>query len=108
MELAFATIELRGLCESRKKASGVIGVTAARELEQRIAELVACDSVAEFDALFPQELLSLSPAMRAIRLRTGYDLVFCSGHVKTPTTSIGTDWTKVTRIRIMSLEVTNA
>jgi len=108
MELAFATVELRSLCQSRKKASGTIGVTGARELEQRLAELVACDTVAEFEALFPRDVLSPSPTTRAIRLEAGYQLMFCSGHVKTPTTaSNGTDWTRVTRIKIISLEAVN-
>jgi hypothetical protein len=108
VELAFATVELRSICESRRRATTVIGAEAARELAQRLADVSAFATVAEFTDLFGNEITERSPSERALRLQTGHDLVFCSGHVQVPTQADGaTDWAKVSRIRIVALEPRN-
>jgi len=108
VELAFASAELRSICESRRKATAVLGLQAALELEQRLADLAALSTVAELDALFPAAVIEHSPAERSIRLEAGYSLVFCVGHIEVPRTSSGaTDWAKVSRIKITALEPTN-
>jgi hypothetical protein len=108
VELAFASAELRSICESRRKATAVLGLQAALEVEQRLADLAALSTVAELDALFPAAVIEHSPAERSIRLEAGCSLVFCVGHIEVPRTSSGaTDWAKVSRIKITALEPTN-
>ncbi|WP_291002477.1 hypothetical protein [Hyphomicrobium sp.] len=104
MELSFATAALRSICEKRQKASAALGKVAAIELAARIADLVACETASELIDLFPEDIVALNPRERAIRLRAGLELRFCSGHVKTPTSGAGTDWSRVTRIKIIGLE----
>jgi hypothetical protein len=105
VELVFATVELRSICENRKRAITVMGAEAARELSQRLADLVALDTVAGLADLFPEDIIDRSPTERALRLQTGHDLIFCAGHVQVPMNEDGgTDWTRVSRIRITALE----
>jgi Ran GTPase-activating protein (RanGAP) involved in mRNA processing and transport len=87
----------------------VIGAEAARELAQRLADVSAFATVAELADLFGTRIIERSPSERALRLQTGHDLVFCSGHVQVPTKADGaTDWDKVSRILIVALEPRNA
>jgi hypothetical protein len=108
VELAFADTRLRSICESRKKARASLGATAARALEQKLAELDAFGTVAELLEMYEEDTHQRSPTEMAIRLTEGVDLIFCVGHVKVPQSSSGaTDWSKVTRIRIAGLEQSN-
>lgn len=108
MELSFANLELREICEKREAAVSAIGQTAALELAQRLADFVEFDNVADFSVLFPGDVLDRSADERSLRLNAGFEVVFRSGHVKTPTTSTkAVDWAKVTRIRIVAIESAN-
>src|SRR3954454_14606086 len=66
VELAFASVELRSICENRRRATTVIGSEAARELTQRLADLIAFATVAELADLFPTDTVDRSPAERAL------------------------------------------
>ena len=105
VELAFASLELRSICESRRRATHVLGAEAARELAQRLADISAFATAAEFADFFSDDIVDRSPQERALRLQAGRDLVFCAGHVEVPMAEDGpTDWTKVSRLRITALE----
>lgn len=105
VELTFASTELRGICESRRRAISAIGVHAARELEQMLADLAALPTFADLPELLSDSIIERSPTEKAIRLKAGCHLVFCAAHVKVPLSSSGaTDWAKVSRIRIIALE----
>jgi hypothetical protein len=105
LELSFSTTELREICEKRAVAVAALGLAAALELEQRLADIEASDTAAELSALFPDDISNRTPVERGLRIKAGYWLVFCSGHVRTPTTSAGaTDWDGVTRMRVVALE----
>jgi hypothetical protein len=105
LELSFSTPELRAICEKRETAIAAFGAAAALELEQRLADIDAADTVADLATLFPDNVLEVSPSEQALRLKTGYRLRFCSGHVRTPLTSSGaTDWENVARMRILAIE----
>jgi hypothetical protein len=109
VELAFASIHLRNVCESRQRATTALGSPdAARELEARLADLSAATNVAELSGLFPDDLISRSSTEQSLRLSCGHDIVFAAGHVLVPLDTNGaTDWTKVARIRILALEARN-
>lgn len=105
MEFAFATTELRSLCESRAKATSILGSVVARELKSRLADLAASDSVTGYAALFPDDIGERSSTERYIKLSSGHRLTFCAGHVRIPLTNSGaTDWEKVSRIKFIALE----
>ena len=108
VELAFATVELRGICENRRRATTVMGSEAARELSQRLADLAAFATVADLADLFPTDIIDRSPTERAVRLHAGHYLIFRAGHVQIPINEDGgTDWARVSRIRIIALEAHN-
>jgi len=106
LELSFSNAGLRDICEKREVAVASMGLSAALELEDRLADIDASDTVVDFALLFPDDVIDQSPEKRFLRLKSGHQLVFRSGHVKTPTTSTGaTDWGKVSRMRIVAIEV---
>ena len=108
VEIAFSNTHLRDICESRRRASAALGEQATRELEQRLADLAAVATVSELAMLFPEDIIERSPVELAIRLKAGYTLSFCPGHLKIPTTSSGgIHWDRVSRIRIIALEAIN-
>jgi hypothetical protein len=105
VELAFASIELRTICESRRRATIVLGTEAARELAQRLADLSALSTAAELTDLFAGDIIDRSPRERVLRLQCGRDLIFCAGHVDVPVMENGsTDWARVSRLRLLALE----
>lgn len=109
MELVFANLELRSICESRRRATNRLGAEAAYELTQRLADIFAFATAAELAELFPNDIVDRSPSERALRLQSGHDLVFCAGHVDVPVLEDGsTDWTKISRLRIIALEARHA
>lgn len=109
VELAFATVALREICESRRRAMNRLGAAVAYELGQRLADIDAAATVAELAELFPEDIVDRSPGERALCLQAGHDLVFCAGHVAIPVLNDGsTDWTRVSRIRITALEARHA
>jgi hypothetical protein len=105
VELAFATVALREICESRRRATNLLGARLAYELAQRLADIDAAATVAELANLLPDDIVDRSESERALRIEAGYDLVFCVGHVEIPVLNEGsTDWTRVSRIRNTALE----
>jgi hypothetical protein len=59
--------------------------------------------------LFPESVVVLSQSERVIKLVENRQLSFCSGHVKSPKMPSGEmDWTKVSRIKIISVGTRNA
>jgi hypothetical protein len=108
LEFNYATFELREICESRRKAVAALGAPAARALKQCLADLAALPTAADLAALFEGQMIIRSSSERSISLGTGHHLVFCAGNVKKPRTASGeTDWPKVSRIRILGVEVMN-
>jgi hypothetical protein len=105
VELSFDTAELREICEKRTAAEKSMGLSAALELEQCLADIEAADTFAEFSLLYPELIFDRPPDDRLLRFTAERQLVFCPGHVKTPRTSTGiTNWERVTRLRIKAIE----
>lgn len=73
-----------------------------------MADIEASDTVADLALLFPDDIVERSSSEQALRLKTGFSLVYLSGHVTSPLASAGgTDWGKVTRVRISAIEADN-
>jgi hypothetical protein len=76
----------------------------ALELEQRLADIDANETVADLMSLFPAEIVEHSTTELVWVLQTG-KLRFCSAHLRTPANaSGGADWGKVTKIKILAVE----
>jgi hypothetical protein len=101
LELSFATLTIRDLCEHREDAVATLGLDAALELEQRLADIDAIDNAAELIALFGEVVTALSSNTLSLHLSTGHKVVLASGHPTPRVTEKGaTDWGKVTRMRV--------
>lgn len=106
MDFAFSTTDLRDLCEDRSVAIDTLGNHVALELGERLADMGAHTTVADFAALFSDDISVRSPSELSVRLKSGRNVVFCAGHVKIPVMASGeTDWRKVTKVKITALEV---
>jgi hypothetical protein len=110
VELAFATTRLRSICENRRTAKRALGEDAARELATRLADFAASTTVADLTGLLgDDDIIDRPPFERCLRLHTGYNLIFRSGHVTSPVDAGGVmDWAQVTRIQVVALEPRNA
>lgn len=104
MELTFCTARLREICEKRDAAISELGYTAARELEQRLADIVAFDTVAELAQMLGDLICDKGPTQKSIRLEAGFEVTFVSGH---PAPKGGmretTDWAKTSRMKIVGI-----
>lgn len=84
-----------------------LGPPLAEKLKRRLADLVAASFAADLFALpgQPRELIDNRPGHIAIDLINGQQLIFQSGHVRTPLLQSGSvDWSRVRRIKILGLE----
>jgi hypothetical protein len=108
LELTFHTAELREICEKRDVAAAELGYAAARELADRLADIEAIDTVAELSLLFGEAISERSPTEKYLRLNSGFDVVFVSGHPSAAaTTSKTKDWIKTSRMKITGIEPIN-
>ena len=106
MEVAFATKALRTVCESTATAADQFGAEVAGQLRNRIADILAASTIDELPAGNPH-LLHAGRNM-AVDLSNGYRILFCANHTKVPMDGNGkVDWSKVTRIRLLRIEVDN-
>lgn len=106
MELSFSSKELREICENHEAAVRLFGQEAALALKERLADIVAARQASQFMSLFQCWITQASPEENLIQISSVYKIRIRSGHPKTPITSTGeTDWEKVTRIRIVNIEV---
>ena len=108
MIIAFSTKELRSLCECRAKAERKFGITVAKELRARLADLLEAESVCELPAGQPREIEGTPHNNYSVTLCDGYRMVFCVNHSKVPVLKTGrVDWEKVSRIKVQKIEICN-
>lgn len=108
MELAFESKWLRALCENEAQAQHELGLGVAEMLKHRIADLRAATSVKDLVAGQPHALDDPSGQKMAISLIDGYRVKFCANHPRNPLAASGTiDWPKVSRIKILAIEVSH-
>jgi hypothetical protein len=104
LEITFRTAELRDLCEKREVASAAMGYEAARELEQRLADIDAVDTVEELVLLLGPSVVDSSPSEKRIQLPSDYCICFGSAHPKDSGVQQGTDWGNTSRVKILGIE----
>jgi len=104
MELSFASEELRGICESRRRATNKLGADTAKSLEMILADIDACQTVLEFTALYGDHAAPSKNDCWQVTLEGGTTMTFTSGHVATPCKKDGrVDWQRVTRVKIEAI-----
>lgn len=101
LELAFDTKELRDLCERAELAEQQYGDEVAKTLQARLSDLWAADSATEIPAGNPTEI---SNDRMSIELGSNYRLILCANHPKKKGSLEKTDWSKVTRVKLLGVE----
>lgn len=102
LELAFATKPLREVCESQDKATQKFGARTAAVLRDRLADLRAAASVEDLPLGKPRKAKS----GYIIDLSVDVQIVIAPNHVNLPVLPSRTiDWSRVTRIKILGIEI---
>jgi len=105
LELAFANKALRHICESQLTAERELGIEIAKKLRARLSDLRAASSIADLVASTTEKLDQASERM-AFALSSTVRIIFCANHVKIPRTRSGeVNWQKVSRIKLLEIEV---
>jgi proteic killer suppression protein len=109
LELAFATKSLRLLCESEASATRELGASVAQKLRRRLADLRAATSVKDLVAGRPRQLAGAHRRHVSVDLCEGSSIVFSPNHRTIPMlASGGVDWSKVTRVKVLRIESSDA
>lgn len=103
MEISFNTKQLRTLCEIEARAQATLGPVVAGFLKRRLADIRSAKTIYDLVVGQPRELPERTGWM-LVHLQDEHDLVFCVNHPEVPTTADGAvDWSRVSRIQIMSI-----
>jgi hypothetical protein len=99
--LAFATQALRDICESQRIAKRELGAKVADALRRRLSDFRSIDSFDELPFAKPKKHSNSV----TFELPDDWQLVVTGGHGDNPKLASGkTDWTKVTRLKIIRIE----
>ena len=105
MEIAFETKELRTICEIEAHAQDRLGDETAGAPKRRLADIRSAETISDLIAGRPRELDNGTGQM-VIDLYSNYRLVFCANHPSNTVADIGNlDWSRVSRVKILSIEV---
>ena len=105
MDVRFGNRKLRELCEIRMRAERRLGPDSARKLRSRLSDLEAAASVAELHAGRPHTLKGARKDQLALDLGGGLRMVLSADQEPCPRHADGgIDWSRVTVIRIESIE----
>jgi len=104
MQLTFTHKTLRELCEQEAAALNRFGARVAEQLKNRLADLHAASSLADFSAICSQSLLDSSDGEKSVELCDGLWLVLTSSQKDAPRDAVGNvDWTRVKRVKILDI-----
>lgn len=82
-----------------------MGYEAALSLSQRLADLRAAETAAEFFELFADDLSPPGAETMSVVLPSGWSINFRCAHLSPPLGASGDlDWTRVSRVKIVSVE----
>ncbi|MCW5658876.1 MAG: hypothetical protein KIT60_14330 [Burkholderiaceae bacterium] len=107
VELAFATEQLRKVCESPASARRSLGQHLANALIRRLADIRAASSVAELANLgFLTLPIAWSDELKIV-LTPGQALVALANQRDSPVSKGYVDWSRVYRLKLLRIERTN-
>ena len=105
MDVRFRNRKLRELCEIRMRAERRLGPDSARKLRARVSDPEAAACVAELHAGRPHALTGTRRDQLALDLGGGLRMVLSPDQEPCPRHADGgIDWSRVTVIRIESIE----
>ena len=105
LELAFATKELRTVCEDGARALEEYGPAVASALWGRLADLRAASNPMELPLAVSQPGTGASASHIVIELAAGYSLVLTANHRQMPLQADGSvAWERVSRVIILHID----
>lgn len=105
LEIAFVSIELRKTCESPARARRELGNAASTALRRCLADLRAVETVDEFLKMgLGLENRDQESKNLQFPLSDGLCLCCKANHHEIPMSGKRVDWTKVTRLKVVSIE----
>jgi hypothetical protein len=103
MEIAFASKDIRSICENEIDARRRLGLPIAEVLKDRLADIQAASTIKDLIVGRPRPLTHADNTL-VVDLCEGFSLVFCANHLVNPKdASGGIDWLKVSRIKIINI-----
>lgn len=106
MELSFANRLLRELSESSAKADRKFGLEVANNVRLRLADLRAATSVHD---LLVGEFRETGEKQITLDVCAGVQIIFCPNHNAVSKLESGAiDWARVSRIKIVRIEIKDA
>lgn len=109
MILAFASREIRDVCERELEAKSLLGVWLAKKLQRRIADLRAARSPVDILIGSPRVIEEEGEQAMLVDYAKGHSLIFAANHLNNPLDNDNrVNWAKVNRIKIVSLGVHRA
>ena len=104
LEFSFASETLREVCEVREAAVAALGQEDAIELARRLADLDASSNAAEY-AEISGDVTAAADGKLTFVLRSGRLATLAPGNARQRLTETGApDWSRVTRLRVESIE----
>lgn len=107
IQLAFQDENIRKVCESNISAKRKYGCIAGPSLHARLADLKAADSPVELIDLGFAAFDKFENDRIVIFLDEGYRIHAAANHNPPPVLAGKLDWSKVTRVKILSIERAN-
>lgn len=97
---------MRTLCECQAAAERAFGITVARELRGRLADIREASNVFDLLAGQPREVADGRHRCYEVGLPEGYRLVICANHDPLPLQedAEAIDWSRVSRVRIARID----
>lgn len=105
MEIVFQTKELRELCQSQEEAEKALQPNLSKSLRNCLADMRAAANVSELMTL---RNLSTDGKTLTIPLSCGKVVTVRQSHLHPPKTDGSLDWSKVYRVRILSIGARDA
>lgn len=107
IQLAFQDENIRKVCESTISAKRKYGGIAGPSLHARLADLKAADSPADLVDWGLADFDQMGNDQIVIFLDDGYRVRAIANHNPPPSLRGQLDWSKVTRVKILSIERAN-
>jgi plasmid maintenance system killer protein len=104
--LAFATPEIRLICESQVAAEREFDTEIAQQLRARLADMKAAENILDLAVGNPREIYEGENCYYTIQLPGGFRIIMCANHESVPRVpeSNRTDWSQVRRFQILRIE----
>lgn len=100
LEIAFANMDLRDLCEDAEHACSQLGADVAASLRTRLSDIEACETILELPTGDPKFI----DGKVHISLAQGSELVLAANHHASLTDEHGNpDWNRVRRVKVLSI-----